>query len=73
VKLAYTMAEDATQVALGYDHKLGDNTSVYALYTSVENDTETNGLGSPGSTAGFVTAVAGDDPSAIAIGMRMSF
>lgn len=86
VKFGYTSAGEsktggatnagsgATQVALGYDHKLTDNTSVYALYTSVDNDTAaTFGLGSKGSTAGIKTVAAGLDPNAIAIGMRMSF
>jgi len=61
---------------LGYDHKLSDNTSVYALYTSVANDADANnGLGKPGSTAGFDDDVTNpvEDPSAIAIGVRMSF
>ena len=64
----------ASQVALGYSHQLAKNTSVFALYTSVDNDTaSTYGLGSTGSTAGFATANAGEDPNAVAIGMRMSF
>ncbi|MDX8385355.1 MAG: porin [Gallionella sp.] len=87
VKLGYTTAGEgktggvtnkgagASQVAIGYSHKLGDNTSVYALYTTVANDTAANyGIGKRGSSAGFATtANLDDDPNAIAIGMRMSF
>jgi len=70
----------ATQTSIGYSHKLTDNTSVYALYTTIDNDLDaattngaTYGLGKAGSTAGFATAGAGEDPNAVAIGMRMSF
>ncbi len=86
VKLGYTTAGEtktggatnngsgASQVALGYSHMLADNTSVYAVYTSVDNDTTaTYGLGQRGSTAGLAAANAGEDPNAFAVGMRMSF
>ncbi len=85
VKLAYTMSGEsktggatnkgsgATQVSLGYDHALSKNTTVFALYTSVANDTAaTYGL-STNSTGGFGTSVADKDPSAMAVGVRMKF
>ena len=90
VKLAYTMAGEmdaggttvansgATQLSLGYDHAMTKNTTLFALYTSVDNDTNAGyGLESSASTgdtaAGGLTAGGNGDPSAIAFGMKHSF
>ena len=91
VKLGYTMAGEskdggttntgsgATQVSLGYDHAMSKNTTVYALYTSIANDTNASYyLSNVGSTAGTAAAPTGivpvgSDPSAIAVGVRIAF
>ena len=86
VKLAYTMAGEsktggatntgsgATQMSLGYDHALTKNTTVFASYTSIGNDTAaTYGLTSTGSTGDTGAVGADSDPTALAIGIRHSF
>jgi len=101
VKLGYTMASEwkaggqtaknseGSQVSLGYDHALGKNTTVYALYSSVSNGTANgtgcgpgcqvpsyglNGGGSTGDTsAGPLVAGGVGNPSAVAIGIKHSF
>ncbi len=70
VKAAYTRAgetkvagvnqgDKATQFALGYDHSMSKNTSVYALYTKI--------------TADDVGTAKNADPSVISLGMKHSF
>ena len=86
VKLAYTQAgtldvggaevknSGATQVSLGYDHAMTENTTLFAAYTSIANDTAaTYGLTAAGSTAGGQVVAADDDPSAISFGVRHAF
>ncbi len=86
VKLAFTQAgtldvagtetknSGATQVSLGYDHAMTENTTLFATYTSIANDTAANyGLTNAGSTAGGQAVTADDDPSAISFGVRHSF
>jgi len=101
VKLGYTMASEwkvggvtgknseGSQVSLGYDHALGKNTTVYALYSSVSNGTVNgtscgggcvvpsyglNGGGSTGDTApGPLVAGGVGNPNAVAFGIKHSF
>ena len=86
VKLAYTMAgtikadgtdiknSGATQVSLGYDHAMTENTTLFAAYTSISNDTNAAyGLTTEGSTAVAAAGANDDDPSAISFGVRHSF
>jgi len=81
VKLAYTRAGNvqatnntgAKQWALGYDHSMSKRTTVYALYTRLNNDTgAAYGLSTAGSTGG-VAGVAGKSPSAWSFGMKHTF
>ena len=90
VKLAYTKlgntagvgvgkSNSANQFSLGYDHSMSKRTTVYALYTKLNNSTNGNyGLSNNASSvngpgAGTSTAGAGADPSALSFGMRHSF
>jgi predicted porin len=82
VKLAYANAgsnatanTDANQVTVGFDHSLSKRTTVYALYTKLDNGTagayalSANGTGAP---AAAVSGVGGK-PSAISLGMKHTF
>lgn len=73
VKLAYTkkgtqtapagdLKNDATQIAVGYDHGLDKSTMVYALYTKVTDN----------ATPVPLTAI-GNDPSILSAGIKYSF
>ena len=92
VKLAYTSAGNlgaaqntgAKQYALGYDHKLSQRTSVYALYTRLSNGNQaTNGYtlattDTASAGAPIAAATAGGTgftgaPSAIALGLKHAF
>lgn len=83
VKAAYTRAGQigtattgtgATQFSLGYDHNLSKRTTVYALYTSLKNDTLANYALSNVATSG-VNSVSniGATASAFSFGMKHSF
>lgn len=87
VKLAYTMAGEikadgtaikgtsASQMSVGYDHAMTKNTTLFALYSMIGNDTAAQyGFTSGGSTGDTGAAgAADDDMSAIAVGLRHSF
>lgn len=87
VKLAYTMAgaisvdgtelkkTGASQMSVGYDHAMTKNTTLFALYSMIGNDTNARyGFTSGGSTGDTGAAgAADDDMSAIAVGLRHSF
>jgi predicted porin len=82
IKLAYGKAGDknsmsgtgASQVSVGYDHMMSKNTSLYAQYTNISNDSNAAyGITQAGSTAGISAAGAGKDPSAWAFGLKTSF
>ncbi len=80
VKLAYTRAGDvqatansgAKQWAVGYDHNLSKRTTVYALYTRLDNSTGSS-YGLTSVTTGTTTGVANQDPSAWSFGMKHTF
>lgn len=89
VKLAYTRMGDrnmaglvtstgAKQWALGYDHNMSKRTTLYALYTRLNNDTNSNfGLSTAGTTGGMPAAAAAagvvNKPSAWSFGMKHTF
>jgi predicted porin len=88
VKLAYTRSGEknggniaanknntgANQFSVGYDHAMSKRTTVYALYTKLNNNTAASfGLGAAATSTGAVAAIADADPSAFAIGMKHSF
>lgn len=78
VKLQYSKAGNlngaantgANQVSLGYDHGMSKNTTVYALYSRVSNDSASTTY----TTAGGNSAVTnGGDPSVLSVGINHSF
>lgn len=85
VKLAYGKAgvlgtgadkvpdSGASQVSIGYDHGLGKNTKVYALYTKISNGKGINYEFSQNSGAATTTSGFGTSPSAISLGLKHSF
>lgn len=83
VKLAYSRAGEinsvadtgANQTAVGFDHNLGKSTSVFALYTVLNNGDQINyGLTDAGSTGGGFSATGnGSRVSAFALGMKHAF
>ena len=88
VKLAYTKANNingggvaanqtntgAKQISLGYDHSMSKRTTVYALYTKLNNDSAaTYGLGIAGNTGAVANLGAGASPSAWSLGMKHTF
>lgn len=69
-KLAYAKhgattgnADGASEFTVGYDHGMNKNTTVYALYSTVTNDT--NGTSN--------TAITGADPSTLSVGIKYAF
>ncbi|WP_051937736.1 porin [Ferriphaselus sp. R-1] len=82
LKLAYTKAgatatanTGATQISAAYENSLSKRTSVYALYTQLNNGSAANyNFATAGSTAGGVaTTGLGKNLSAISLGMKHSF
>lgn len=85
LKFAYTRAGDtantadtgANQISVGVSHALSKRTNVHALYTKVNNDTAgLYGLASTNNTAapaGVAPSAAGQDPSAISLGISHKF
>lgn len=83
VKLDYSKASEinsvadtgASQLALGFDHKLAKTTSVYALYTALTNGDAINYvLTDAGSTGGAFTGIGnGSKVSALALGVKHAF
>ncbi len=81
IKLAYGSADDgdnpatetgATQITAGIDHALSKRTTIYALYSKMKNDA--NATYSMGVGVAPIPGVgAGEDPSAVSIGINHSF
>jgi len=73
VKAAYARAMSGKQVTVGYDHSMSKRTTVYALYTKMDNNAGgINGL-STNSSGGFASVAAGLDPKAFSMGVRHNF
>lgn len=83
LKAAYLRANDgadsttdtkATNWTIGVDHNMSKRTMVYALYTKTTNNANaTYGLGTSGGTNAYAATAAGEDPSAVSIGIKHSF
>ena len=90
IKLAYTKMNEingggatknntgAKQITVGYDHAMSKRTTVYALYTKLNNDNAAAyGLSNAGltaeSTGGTAATGLGADPTAFSIGMKHTF
>lgn len=64
----------AKQWTLGVEHAMSKRTSMYALYTKMDNAAgATYGIGGNGAGGAYVPTVGGDDPRAISLGMKHSF
>ena len=78
-KLQYTSSEgsgsgtDASQVAIGYDHALDDQTTLYVAYAATDNDPNTNFTANNYGHGDAVSPAAGNDPDAISIGVVYKF
>lgn len=57
-----------TNISIGYYHTLSANSSVYAIYNTMDND-----LNAAGNMQQVGAATAGADPSAISLGMYLTF
>lgn len=76
-----TSSEGAKQWTVGADYSLSKRTSLYALYTTLRNDTNSsrtlgNNSGVLGANTGIATVTAsgaGEDPKAFSVGMVHSF
>ena len=87
LKLAYTdidhLANNASnsgakQYSVGYDHKMSNRTTLYALYTKLDNDTNAAyalgwNSGSTSTSSSGISPVNGQSPSAFSVGMKHSF
>jgi predicted porin len=83
IKAAYTSLGNVTgtsnsgakQISVGYDHALGKRATVYALYTKLKNGAAASYSLSSAATVGGASTIAGAGaaPSAVAVGMKVSF
>ncbi len=83
VKVAYTSVGNlggrantgASQLSLGYDHRLSKRTTLFAVYTKLNNDRSANyGLGNAAFSSGATPSIgAGAAPSALSLGMKHTF
>ena len=77
VKAAYTRddmggnTKKAKQWSLGYDHNMSKRTSLYALYTKMNDVATTVTLGACGNQN--CAKINGDDPSGFSFGLKHSF
>lgn len=73
-KVSGTTSTGANMYAVGYDHAMSKNTTVYAAYAMVDNEANgtytVNGGGGHGDAA---TVNAGKDPSAFSVGLIHKF
>lgn len=83
VKAQYYVAEEtansanngASLAAVGYDHAMSKNTTVYAAYSLTSNDKgAAYGVGTTGGFGeGMTAATNGKDPSAFSVGLKHAF
>ncbi len=65
--------EGASMIAIGYDHRLTDSTTLYAAYASTSNDDNVNFSVNGKGHGDRVVPAAGDDPSALSFGIVYQF
>lgn len=65
----------ASQLSLGYDHRMSKRTTLFAVYTRLSNKSAANyGLGNTAFSSGATPTIgAGADPSALSFGMKHTF
>jgi len=64
---------DATQLAVGYDYHLGQNTTIYIAYALMKNDDNVNFSVNGKGHGDKVVPLSGEDPSALSIGIIYHF
>jgi predicted porin len=78
-KLQYTTTDgtgnetDATQWAIGYDHALDDQTTLYVAYATTDNGANTSFTANNYGHGDAVTPAVGEDPNAISVGIVYKF
>ncbi|WP_303904582.1 porin [Thiohalomonas denitrificans] len=65
--------QDASQIAIGYDHAVNDYTTVYAAYAAVDNDDAAAITANNYGHGDAVTPALGKDPSAFSLGIVIKF
>jgi predicted porin len=80
LKAAYAKANSqaasdsgAKQYTVGADYSFSKRTTVYALYTKINNDTNANYDFALNPTTGANGAVTGDKPAGFSLGMKHAF
>lgn len=83
IKLAYANVDNhvndapnsgAKQYSVGYDHKMSNRTTLYALYTKLDNDSNAGyQMGWNSSGTSISNGAMGNSPSAFSLGMKHSF
>lgn len=84
LKAAYAMADEgelngvntndgASQWTLGVDYSLSKRTTAYALYTSLDNDTNAGYNMGVSSSNGIVPTAGGQNPNGLSVGLKHSF
>ena len=64
---------DAAQAAIGYDHTIGKNTTVYIAYASTDNDPNNSFTANNYGHGDAVTPLPGNDPAAFSLGLVYKF
>jgi len=64
---------DATQVAIGYDHKLANDAILYIAYARMDNDPNVNFSVNGKGHGDKIVPLIGNDPSALSIGIIYKF
>lgn len=75
-----TVNSGATLMAVGYDHSLSKTTTVYAVFASVDNDTNGAfqvvsgaGHGTPATVPAGLATTAGNEGKGLSLGMKVVF
>ncbi len=68
-----TSANGAHQFTIGYDHKLSKQSTLYALYSKLTNDSNADYTFNQGTSSGNANGGVGSDPSVFSLGLRHSF
>ncbi len=64
---------DASQIAIGYDHSLNKYATVYVAYAATTNEDTATFTANNWGHGDTVTPVAGDDPNAVSVGVVVKF
>ncbi len=64
---------DASQLAIGYDHSLNKYATVYVAYAATTNEANATFTANNWGHGDAVTPVAGDDPNVLSVGLVVNF